>query len=193
MADVGIRSASQQRLISELYVLAAVIDPSLRDSAIKGIISNEQDETLKYQLHTLLIHPPLLVPKVVGSRGQLRILDVETMQSASEAFVAMRQGKTITKEEADAVNPWAYLLPPTFNIFFQDNQRRRKILTSDEIQATYKAELSMLGGPSLWSADLASTGGNPVVITLNDDLATLIGVDPTKRIRKNGRWVSTIE
>ena len=59
-----------------------------------------------------------------------------------------------------------------------------------KLESTLKVELTILGGSTLWSADIVTSGGHPVVMSMSDDLATLLSVDPTKRIRKNGKWVT---
>lgn len=186
----GIRSTSQRKLITELYVFAAVTEPLYRDSAIRGIISIEKDENLILQLQNLLHSKPLLIPTVVNIGRNLTTQNEEVIESVCDTLTLIRQGKTITSEQADSIQPWSFMFPESFGIFFQDTQRRKKTLTSDEIESTLKVELAVLGGSSLWSADMATSGGHPVVISMSDDLATLLSVDPTKRVRKNGRWVT---
>lgn len=187
----GIRSTVQRKLITELYVFAAVAEPMYRDSAIRGIISIETDENLILQLQNLLYSKPLLVPSIVNIGRNLTTQNEEVIESVCDTLTLIRQGKTITAEQADFIKPWSFMLPESFGIFFQESQRRKKTLTSEEIRSTLKVELAVLGGSSLWSADMATTGGNPVVISMSADLATLLSVDPTKRVRKNGRWSSS--
>ena len=185
----GIRSSSQRKLITHLYVIAAVIDPVNRNSAILGVISIQSDENLILQLKNLLHSSPALVPSVVNIGPSLTTQDIKRIESACDTLVAMRQGKTITDEQALAIRPWSFMFPQSFSVYFQETQRRKKILDRDEIESTFKVELEVLGGSSLWSADVATSGGNPVVMSLSDDLAALLSVDPTKKVHKNGRWV----
>ena len=189
----GIRSSSHRKLITHLYVLSAIIDPVNRNSAILGIISIESDENLILQLKNLLYVNPTLVPAVVNTGPSLTTQSVKRIKSACDTLVAMRQGKTITAEQALAIRPWSFMFPQSFNVYFQETQRRKKILDRNEIESTFKVELEVLGGSSLWSADVATSGGNPVVMSLSDDLATLLSVDPTKKLYKNGRWVKELK
>jgi hypothetical protein len=186
----GIRSSSERTLITHLYVLSAIIDPVNRNSAILGVISIESDENLILQLKNLLHSSPSLVPSVVNSGPSLIMQSNKRIESACATLMAMRQGKTISDEEALSIRPWSFMFPQSFDVYFQDTQRRKKNLNRDEIETTFKVELEVLGGSSLWSADVATSGGNPVVMSMSDDLATLLSVDPTKKYRNNGRWVN---
>jgi len=189
----GIRSTSQRKVITHLYVLSAVIDPVNRNSAILGIISIESDENLILQLTNLLHSSPVLVPSLVNIGQNITSQNDARIELACAALTAMRQGKTISEEEALSIRPWSFMFPKSFDLYFQETQRRKKALNRDEIEATLKVELAVLGGTSLWSADVASSGGNPVVMSMSDDLATLLSVDPTKKVRSNGRWITPSE
>jgi len=189
LANEPVVSAADRTLITELYVLAAVADPALRDSAIIGVISIVTDEELKLQLQNLRSNIPLLVHSVVNTQNSSYIHNDEAIESICDVLSSLRQGKTLTTEQTFMLRPWAYLFPNSFDLLFQGTQRRRSMTVAD-VDSTLKVELTVLGGSSLWSADLATTGGTPVVVSMSDDLATLLSVDPTKRIRKDGMWVT---
>ena len=190
LANEPVVSAANRTLITELYVLAAVADPTLRDSAIIGVISTVTDEELKLQLQNLRSNIPLLVPSVVNTQNSSYIHNDEAIETICDVLSSLRQGKTLTTEQTFILRPWAYLFPNSFDLIFQGTQRRRRPMTVADVDSTLKVELAVLGGSSLWSADLATTGGTPVIVSMSDDFATLLSVDPTKRIRKDGMWVT---
>lgn len=193
LTSSGIHTSLQRTLIVELYVLAAVTDPRLRDSSILGILktlqTSEDNEPFIHQLQLLMHNKPPLVPSVVNIQYS-PLQDSKVVESVCNTLSLMRQGKTITAEQADTLKLNWSNIPDSFDIFFQDTQRRRKQLSQDEIEITLKVELAILGGSTLWSADVVTSGGHPVVMSMSDDLATLLSVDPTKRIREKGRWVT---
>lgn len=179
-----------KKLAIELYVLAAVIDPMYRDSAIHGIISVVMDDELIIQLRNMLHSHNALAPfLLMNNQEHMKSRNDETIQSICTSLAMMRQGKTIDGDQADFLSAYKYMFTSDFDIFFQDKLRRRKQLSDEEIDVTLKVELEVLGGPSLWSADYASSGGQSVVVNSSDDLASLLSVDPTKTIRKDGIWV----
>ncbi len=193
LTSSGIQSSLQRKLIVELYVLAAVTDPRLRDSAILGILktlqTSEDNGPLIHQLQLLMHGKPLLVPSVVNIE-YTPLQNAKLVESVCNTLSIMRQGKTISAKQADSLKSNWPNIPDSFNVFFQDTQRRKKKLSQDEIESTLKVELAILGGSTLWSADVVTSGGHPVVMSMTDDLATLLSVDPTKRLRKNGKWVT---
>jgi len=188
IAEGNLTNASRN-LITELYVLAAVTDSTYRDSAILGIISVITDEELIHQLQNIRVVTPLLVTSVVYSHQSSYNQSGETIDSLCEILITLRQGKPISTEQAMMLRPWAFMFQNSFDMLFQSVQRRRRPLQKPEMDTTLKVELAILGGPTLWSADMAATGGHPVVVSMSDDIATLLSVDPTKRWRKNGQWV----
>ncbi len=183
-------SQEDRKLITELYVLAAVSDPIYRDSSIIGIISILQDDELRAQLLNLKKSPPLLVPSLVQQVYLCNTQNQTKIEELCSTLTTLRQGKTITTEQSDSLKPWLFMFPSSFEPVFRGTQSRRRFLTTSEVEVTLKVELAVLGGSSQWSADLTSSGGHPVTINMSDDLASLLSVDPIKRIRKNGRWVS---
>ncbi|HIB49846.1 MAG TPA: hypothetical protein EYO40_00910 [Phycisphaerales bacterium] len=62
-------------------------------------------------------------------------------------------------------------------------------MPNDLSKTSLRIELEVLGGASVWSADFVATGGMPVAIHVNDDLAALFNVNTEKRTLENGVWV----
>ena len=182
-------TASQQRLISELYVLAAVADPVYRESALLGLISNERDDSFIQELQSLRRSPRLLVPSVVNDVVP-RVDDVQSREVICDALATLRQGSKLTNEQIDTLRPWSFMFPKSLEPMFETVPQTGKQLVKSEIISLLKVELVILGGAALWSADAVATGTMPVVMSMSDDIASLMKVNPTKRIRKNGRWVS---
>jgi len=182
-------SNQDRKIITELYVLAAITDSLYRDSSIIGIISILEDDELRSQLLTLKNSPPLLVPAVVDLNHLSKSQNQPEIEELCNTLTTVRQGKTLPPAKLEILTPWFYLFPNSFDSLFQGTQSRRRTLSNNEIDATLKIELTILGGSTLWSSDFTASGGHPVTISMSDDLATLLSVDPTKRIRENGRWV----
>jgi hypothetical protein len=188
---LGIHSIDTRDLVTHLYVIAAITDPHLRDSAILGLISIESDEDLKLKLHSMEHHTAgLLVSSVISNRSSSSASQSDSIDSLCSTLTSLRKGKTVSIESANELRPWGYLFDGGFDRFMQAAKQRRRSLTQETIESTLRVELAVLGGPALWSADYAATSGKPVALTLNDDLATMFNVDPTKRLRKNGAWVT---
>ena len=136
LTSSGIQSSLQRKLIVELYVLAAVTDPLLRDSSILGIMktlnTSEDNEPFIHQLQMLMHDKPLLVPWAVNIEYS-PLQDAERVESVCNTLSLMRQGKTITAKQARFLKTNWSNIPDSFGIFFQDTQRRKKKLSQDEI------------------------------------------------------------
>ncbi len=182
-------SNDDRRLITELYVLAAVANPVYRDSAILGIIYIIQDEDLILQLQNLRVSIPTLVPNAVQSTHSYMLKDQDAIKEVCSVLTIVRQGKIISQEQSQQLNPWKFMFPATFDSLFTGLQKRRKALSNEAIESTLKVELTVLGGSSLWSSDYISTGSNPVTVNMSDDLATLLSVNPANSRRVNNRWM----
>lgn len=186
----GIESPGQLKLIEELFVLAAVVDPHLRDSAILGLISIEPETEFVHKLISMrsqeeqLLVPTMIKRGVVDSQNP-----PESTEQLCSTLAKIRRGRVITQKEADSLQPWGYLVTGGYNAFIQRSLGRRRVVPDDEISTTLRVELAILGGATVWSADYATTSGRPVALSVNDDLANLLNVDPTKRVRRNGQWV----
>jgi len=183
-------SKDDRRLITELYVLAAVSNPVYRDSSILGIIHVIQDEDLILQLQNLRVSQPILVPNVVQTEQSSLLKDQNAIKEVCSVLTIVRQGKVITQEQSQKLNPWKFMFPTQFDSLFAGLQKRRKALSKEDVEATLKVELSVLGGSSQWSADHISIGSNPVTVNMSDDLATLLSVNPANNLRKNNRWIA---
>ncbi len=176
-------------LITELYVLAAVAQPMYRDSAILGLLSIENNADVKLELHNLRDPTLLLVPSMVNVPITPRLDDVATVETICDLLSDIRLGTPLRSEQVEKLRHLTYLFP-IFKRILSEAQQKGMQLVESEIKSTLKVELAVLGGPTLWSADAVATGTRPVVVSMSDDIAALMKVDPTKRIRKNGRWVS---
>ena len=177
--------------IKHLYVLAAVLDPSLRENALLGLIEIESDPTFRGMLKAMLADSEtLLVPEVILHKDSPMLLNPQTSENLCKSLVKIRVGKNITSLQLKELRPWRYLFPAIYDRVLQNPGTRKKLTSPTEIMLTIKVELALLGGPSLWSADFVTTNGKPVSFSLNDDLASLFRIDPTKVVRKNGRWTS---
>lgn len=182
-------SVQDRKIITELYVLAAISDSLYRDSSIIGIISILEDDELRSRLLTLKSSPPLLVPSVVELNYLNKSQNQPEIEELCNTLTTVRLGKSLPSDKVEILSPWSYLFPNSFDSLFQGTQTRKRTLSKNEIDATLKVELAILGGSTLWSSDFTASGGHPVTISMSDDLATLFSVDSTKRIRENGRWV----
>lgn len=191
IAATGIDSIYKRDVVTQLYVLSAITDSRLRDSAILGLISIEGDEDFKRKLYSMehqIDH--LLVSSVIINTQSTIGAQAESIDRLCSTITQLRKGKPISVERANELRPWGYLFKGGFDQFMQSAKQRRRSLSDQTIESTLRVELAVLGGASLWSADYAATSGKPVALSLNDDLATMFKVDPTRRIRKNGEWVA---
>jgi hypothetical protein len=187
----GIDSIETRDIVTYLYVIAAITDVRLRDSAILGLISIESDEDLKLKLHSMEhLTDGLLVGSVITNTNSGLSAQSKSIDTLCSTLTTLRKGKTISVERANELRPWGYLFEGGFDNFMQAAKQRRRALPQATIESTLRVELAVLGGPALWSADYAATSGKPVALSVNDDLATMFRVDPTKRLRKNGAWVT---
>jgi hypothetical protein len=186
----GIETNDQRQLIQELYVLAAVADSVYRDSAILGLLSIELDQNMIQKLQLLRSPTRQLVPSVINSSLAGRVESEHSKDEICSALVAIRQGSSIDEAQLSHLRPWAFMFPSSFDPLFRGEQLPRKQLNDNELVSTLRVELTVLGGATLWSADAVSTGVTPVVISMSNDIATLMKVNPTLRLRSNGRWVS---
>ena len=174
-----------------LYILAAVLDPSLRKSSLLGLIEVETDSILRSKLQAMHTHSnSLLVPEVVLNKNSPLLLASQNAEDLCKVVANIRTGKKVTSEEVENLRPWRYLFPRIYDSVLNNTGSRNAITSPDDILLTLKAELAITGGATVWSAEYINTDGNPVSFTLNDDLASLYNVDPTKIIRRNGQWVS---
>lgn len=191
ITERGIHSIATRELVTHLYVIAAITDPHLRDSAILGILSVLSDADLKLKLRSMEnLTTALLVKSVLTTESSVASSKLDSIEKLCSTLTLLRKGKTISVESANELRPWGYLFEGGFDRFMQAAKQRRRSLSQETIESTLRVELAVLGGPALWSADFAATSGKPVALTLNDDLATMFNVDPTKRLRKNGSWVT---
>ena len=176
------------RFAKELYILAALINPMYRNTAILGIHAIEEEQSLRSALMNMYSGNDLLVPSLIRH-------DLQTAASSSQeqqittTFDLIRKWKTLTIEQIESIKPWAFALPRSFEPLFEHTIFRIKKPTDEEIAGTLTAELLALGGATLWSSDIHTTGKLPVTISISNDLATLYGVDPTRRVRNAGNWV----
>mgnify|MGYP001318391847 CR=1 FL=1 len=187
----GIDTIEKRNVATHLYVIAAITDARLRDSAILGIISIQSDEDLKLKLQSMEhLTDDLLIASVVSNTYSSLSAQSKSIDTLCSTLTSLRKGKNVSVERANELRPWGYLFDGGFERFMQAAQQRRRSIPEATIESTLRVELAVLGGPALWSADYAATSGKPVALSVNDDLATMFKVDPTKRLRKNGAWVS---
>ena len=183
-------SNSERSDIRHLYVLSAVLDSSLRENAILGLLHIEKDPALKRVLHSMRSNSViLLVPEVALKKDSPLLLQSNSAEDLCKTITSIRFGKKISSEQLQALRPWRYLFPKVFDRIVP-NKVGKKLQSETDFHSTLRVELAILGGPTVWSADYIDSGGIPMSFTVNDDLATLFQIDPTKTIRKNGRWVS---
>jgi hypothetical protein len=191
LTATGVDSIETQDFITSLYVFAAITDPNLRDSAILGLISIEHDPDFKQRLQSMQhVMKDLLVESVITNIAATSAAHSDSINKLCATLTLLRKGRTISLESSNELRPWGYLLAGGFERFMQSAKQRRSSLSHETIESTLRVELAVLGGPALWSADYAATSGKPVALSVNDDLATMFNIDPTKRLRRNGEWVA---
>jgi hypothetical protein len=150
----------------------------------------EKDPALKRVLHSMRSNSViLLVPEVALKKDSPLLLQSNSAEDLCKTITSIRFGKKISSEQLQALRPWRYLFPKVFDQIVP-NKVGKKLQSESDFHSTLRVELAILGGPTVWSADYIDSGGIPMSFTVNDDLATLFQIDPTKTIRKNGRWVS---
>jgi hypothetical protein len=188
--EVATDSTTDKRFAKELYVLSASIDPSLRESAIIGLASIEENAELKQQLEVLRSPSfALLVPAVVLPQGTGFGDEFESIEHTCVVLSKIRSGKKLSDSEAQVLKQQRHLQPESIDILLHSATRNRQQASDVIMYASLQVELALLGGATLWSADYASTKGKPAMIENKDDLAELIHVDSTKRRYVQGNWV----
>ncbi|MDP7006523.1 MAG: hypothetical protein QF718_09980 [Phycisphaerales bacterium] len=191
LASVGITTKDDRKLVEKLYVLAGVVDPKLRESVILGLISVQDDNDFIQLLHQMRDRSVgVLVPSVVSNDVLLNETSSKQIDIICQLLSNLRNGKGISDENAELLKPWSYLFDGGLDAFIERTKNRARTISADDINLTLKVELHILGGPTLWSADYNMSSGRPVTLTENDDLVTLFHVDPTKKMRRNGQWVT---
>ena len=181
-------SESTMQLVKELYVLAAIIEPMYRESALLGIISIEQDAELTSRLHNLRVQKPMLVSSVIHNKQYSIEAKYDTLQICS-TLSSLRKGQFLKTEGYNSLRPWSFLFSDSLHHALQKSLTERVQIKREDITVTLQIELAVLGGANNWSADVATNGDRPVVLNISDDIASLVGVDPTKHIPKNGEWL----
>ena len=185
----GIQSSAERRDIEYLLVLSAVVDPQLRDHAILGLASIERDADFMHELLDMqTINQSLLLPQVIRPTTMQVNDESKTIEGIFKVLGKIRKGQIIKTQEAEALMPWGYLFP--FSVDLLTTTRNRRPVTPELIQATLKVELAVLGGPTVWSADFATTSGRPIALSINEDLASRFNVNTNHRIKRNGKWVA---
>ena len=179
-----------RKLAEELFVLSAVIDPTLRNSAIIGLLSIQEKSELIQSLKALQLQSnELLVPAVVSTNVLNYVEQSTDAQELCETLTNMRSGKKITEEQLQKLTPHRFLLPIEFDLLIFAAKSNRRKLSKELTDISLRIELEVLGGASVWSADFVSTKGMPVALQVNDDLAALFNIDTEKRTLENGVWV----
>lgn len=174
-----------------LYILAAVLDPSLRQSSLLGLIEVETDPTLRSKLQSMHTHfNALLVPEVILRKDSPLLLASQNVEELCKSIAHIRAGKKVTSQELENLRQWRYLFQSIYDRVLSNAGSLKEITSPEEILTTLQVELAITGGANVWSAAFINSNGNPVSFTVNDDLASLYNIDPTKIIRKNGQWVS---
>jgi hypothetical protein len=179
-----------RKLAEELFVLSAVIDPTLRNSVIIGLLSIQEKSELIQSLKALQLQTnALLVPAVVSANVLNYVEQSTNAQELCETLTDMRSGEEITEEQIQELAQHRFLLPIEFDTLIFAAKSNRSKLPKELADISLRIELEVLGGASVWSADFVSTKGMPVAIQVNDDLAALFNIDTEKRTLKNGVWV----
>ena len=179
-----------RKLAEELFVLSAVIDPSLRNSAIIGLISVQEKSELIQSLRSLQLSSDSLLVVSVISQNTLNLQEQSAnAKEICETLVKVRAGKKVTEGQLERLSPQRFLFPIEFDALIFAAQSKRRKLPNDLSKTSLRIELEVLGGASVWSADFVATRGMPVAIHVNDDLAALFNVNTEKRTLENGVWV----
>ena len=179
-----------RKLAEELFVLSAVIDPALRNSAIIGLLSIQEKSELIQSLRSLQLTSDSLLVVSVISKATLHLQEqTATAIGICETLVKVRTGKNVTEGQLELLLPQRFLFPIEFYSLIFAAQSKRSKLPKDLSTTSLRIELEVLGGASVWSADFVATSGMPVAIEVNDDLAALFNVDTEKRTLENGVWV----
>ena len=166
-----------------------MIDSSLRESAIIGLISIEENSEVKQQLESLRTPAyALLVPSIVQPHGSGFVDTFESVEDTCAVLTKIRSGKKLSESDAQILKLQRYLHPESIDMLLHSTTHNRQQATDEIIEATLRVELTLLGGATLWSADYASTKGKPAMVENNDDLATLLQVDSSKLRYVDGQW-----
>jgi hypothetical protein len=177
-------------LTEQLYVLSAIIDPILRDSAIIGLRSIQDNLEMIQKLDALRLESSvLLVPEVVVQNVHSELEQSETVQELCATLNEIRAGEKVNESQLRAFSPFRFRFPSAFDRLMKSALVTQDRLSAKDMTTSLRIELEVLGGPTLWSADYAATDGRGVFLHTQDNLALLFNVDITKRIRRNGNWV----
>jgi len=176
------------------YVLAAFIDPTLKRSAILGLIELEDSAARRDQLLASLPPSGLLLGSVASRVEWLR-----PVASPASIFEACRQVQALRLQDTIVVNKRSdtqlellrfasEVLPKNVQqILLQGGKVPvEKSLTKTSLQA----ELLLLGGTTQWSTAVLINGDVPLGIGGHIDLAALMGVDISLYLFEDGKWVA---
>ncbi len=192
--DIGNSNLSRKELqnVRHLYVLAAVLDPSLRQSSILGLAGVKQNDAYLDLLHSMSkSENDLLVPEVVLSRPTATGTQQFTPLELCKTIEKIRNGgENLNLNELEQLHKWRHLFPKIYDRTLEKPIMREPLTSPVEVVKTIKVELAILGGPTVWSSDYIDTQGRPVTFSQSDDLASLFEIDPTKTNYVDGKWVA---
>ncbi len=203
-ADGDPVAAAERGLARRLFGLAGVLEPRLAPSAARAIADLVVDPRVRRRLlvvaellegdRILRGRPPRL-EGVPAGRGTAAAPEVLRAISAAIADYRLGDGEAALERlaglPADAVEaalaPW----PGGRAGFEQDCRRRPGGATVRRLLAELSAELRMLEGDGAdWAAIVRSGGGVPLEEPDLGDLAGLFGVDASRVLYRDGRWVA---
>ena len=196
----------QLELARRLFALSAVLDPrTYGRSACLALAPLERDATAQRRLKALASllddHRFSSVPSSSAELDQRVTFTPEAIVGATEALGRYRNGqgalaltaarKPGVMEVLESANS---AIPGGVARFLEDCKLYRgsvkPSLSDDEINALLRLEASLLAaGNRSWSGELLMSGGRPLVEVDPDRLEESLGVDASRCVYRNGRWV----
>lgn len=174
------------------YVLSAIVDPSLKRSAMLGLIDLEDNEHRAAQLISSLPPAKLLLGEVVVHVDAVRpVASAKAVISACKEVQNLRTLDNIQIHERDEkrielLRFASISLPSNLRKVLLDGGKVPR--TQQLSRESLKAELELLGGTTQWSAAVLIEGNVPLSVTGSIDLPALMGVDTSTYILRNGTW-----
>jgi len=206
VADAAVDQSSRE-LARHLFALAGVLDPE-RIGCSAGLaladMAEDDPQRRRFLAVASLLGGSPFGPGSLPVRGG-EVLDAHGESAAlavAEAFSFYRRGRGSNALAAldepgamDLLRSCEHLLRGGMRRFVEDCKlykgQLRPSLADDDIERLLRLEIGLLSGPDRpWSGELLITGGAPLIEVDPRRLEQTFGVDASRPLYRDGRWVA---